>query len=209
MIKIICAAFMFVTILTGCETDKLKDENIKLSAQLDEANRQVAKLEKNREDLVRLNEDLQNKEERLKSAASAKQQLEIDLNWYKNAIKDVMSIKNFDYEVVSQSVSREPYDKVVYIKNVPELNKDQTIYLLKAALSFFDDQANIVSFWRDRDMAMRYASGKYDPEEGPSGWSGFDYRFGSIINDEPYPRLRQYNSRDDSQLIEFGKYSSK
>jgi hypothetical protein len=188
MIKSICAAFMFVAILTGCETDKLKDENIKLSAQLDEANRQVAKLEKNREDLVRLNEDLINKEEQLKSAASAKQQLETDLNWYKNAIQDIMSIRNFDYEVVSQSVSREPYDKVVYIKNVPEHNKDQTIYLLKAALSFSDDKAKIVSFWRDRDMAMRYASGKYDPEEGPLGWSGFDYRFGSTINDEPYPR---------------------
>jgi hypothetical protein len=135
-------------------------------------------------------------------------QFEADLIENKRLITNVTNINDFQYEIISPAINREPYDKVIYIKNVSEINKDQTLYLLKAALTFSSDNAKIITFWRDRNQAILYRDGQYDPEEGYTGWSGFDYRFGSINNKGLHPKLRQYNSRDDSQFMDFGKYTS-
>jgi hypothetical protein len=186
--------FIFALILTGCETDHLKNENKNLISRLNEANKQI--------------QDLHNTKKSLEETTSIQKQQENELNWYKSAITDVMNIKDFQYEIISQAIDKEPHDKVVYIKNVSEVNKDQTLYLLKAAIVFSGDVAKTVTFWRDRNKAILYRDGKYDSNEGPLGWSGFDYRFGSIINDGQHSKLRQYNSRDDSQYIDFGKYTS-
>jgi hypothetical protein len=73
-----------------------------------------------------------------------------------------------------------------------EANKDQTFYLLKAALLFSNDETKFLTFWRDRSKAILYANGKFDSEEGPLGWGGFEFRFGSLMNNEQNPKLRQY-----------------
>jgi hypothetical protein len=206
---IMIAIFICLVLLIGCQKDNLIQENNVLTDQLNESSNQIEVLKKDKILINELNVELSNTKEQLKIDANEKQQLENELNQYKNIIIGISNVRDFQYEIISKSISREPHDKVVYIKNVPEANKEQTLYLLKAALLFSNDDTKIVTFWRDRSKAILYADGKYDPEEGPLGWSGFDFRFGSIMNDEQYPKLRQYNSRDDSQLIEFGNFSSK
>jgi hypothetical protein len=203
------AILICLVLLTGCQKDNLIQQNNMLTGQLNESNKQIEILKKEKIGINELNVELSNTKEQLKKDAGEKQQLENDLNRYKNIIIGISNVRDFQYEIISKSISREPHDKVVYIKNVPEANIDQTFYLLKAALLFSNDDSKIVTFWKDRSKAILYANGKYDPEEGPLGWSGFDFRFGSIMNDGQYPKLKQYNSRDDSQLIEFGNFISK
>jgi hypothetical protein len=206
--KIILTTLLFTLILSGCETDDLKDENKKLISMLDDANKQIQAYTQDKEILSKQVETLLNNKPQLEESTTDQQQFEIDLNQYKSLITDMMDIKDFEFEILSQAINREPYDKVVYIKNVSESNKDQEIYLLRAAMTFSTDDAKLISFWRDRKQAILYRDGQYDPEEGYTGWSGFDYRFGSINNSGQHPKLRQYNSRDDSQYLEFGKYTS-
>jgi outer membrane murein-binding lipoprotein Lpp len=200
------AIVICVILLTGCEKDSLIQENKILTDQLNETNKQIEILKKDKDSINKLNEELSNTKEQLKTDNIEKQQLEYDLNRFRNTIIGITNVRDFQYEIISKSINREPHDKVVFIKNVPDANKDQTFYLLKAALLFSNDETKIVTFWRDRSKAILYANGKYNPEEGPLGWSGFEFRFGSLMNDEQNPKLRQYNSSDDSQLIDFGKF---
>jgi hypothetical protein len=195
-------------IVTGCESDQLLSENKVLTLRLDEANKQLQGYAKDKEALNQTIVELDNMRKQLEKTATAQKQSEDDLGRYKNWITDIMNIKDFQFEIISEAITRTPYDKVVYIQNVSDENKEQLLYLLKAALTFSNDKADRVTFWRDREQATLYRDGNYDPDGGPAGWSGFDYRFGSIINNGPYTKLVQHNSRDDSQLIDFGKYTS-
>jgi predicted nuclease with TOPRIM domain len=206
---LIFTTLTWIFILSGCETDNLINENKNLVSKLNEANKQIQDFTKHKEDVAQLNDELKNIKKQLEKTINEQKQLDNNLNWYKSLITDIMKIKDFQFEIISQKINREPHDKVVYIKNVSDVSKDQLLYLLKAALTFSDDDVQKVTFWRDRNKAILYRDGKYDPEEGPSGWSGYDYRFGSIINNGQHSLLTQYNSRDDSQLIDFGKYTSR
>jgi hypothetical protein len=157
---ILIAIIICLVLLTGCKKDSLIQENNLLSDQLNESNKQIEILKKDKNRIDELNAELSNIKEQLKVDINEKQQLDNDLNRYKNIIIGISNIKYFQYEIISKSISREPHDKVVYIKNVPEANKEQTFYLLKAALLFSNDDTKIVTFWRDRSKAILYAAGK-------------------------------------------------
>jgi hypothetical protein len=207
--KKVIILLLFILQATGCESDNLKNENKKLTDQLNEANKQLEGMSKLKVELAAVQSKLKKTEEDRAATESKNKQNKIDLEWYQRVAGEISSIKNFQYEVISDSINRKPNDTVVFVKNVPNGINEQSIYLIRAAIDFSYDKYNIVSFWRDRDKAVSYADGNYNPEEGPLGWSGFDFRFGVLRNKDQNPVLMQYNSRDDGQAIDFGKFTSR
>jgi hypothetical protein len=121
-------------------------------------------------------------------------------------VKEITELREFNYEVLSKGINREPSDAVIYIANIPDTLEEQEIYILTTAIHFNGGNYNKVSIWKDKATAMKYISGEFDPEEGILGWSGYDDRIGFIDNINDPPSLRHYFSRDDGQMLEFGKY---
>jgi TolA-binding protein len=206
--KPILAVLLFLFLLSGCEHSTSETQSHQLVKQLEDSKKEIdnLKLQLTQKDnsiqLIKAQQDIKEIENK---------QIEDQINelyYLKKKIKKITELSSFEYVIVSDSINRTPYDIVVYVKNVPQSIDDREIYLLKASL-IFGDKFKIISLWDDYQKAKLYVSGKFDAEESLFGWSGFDSKFGLINNSTEKPTLKQYFSRDDGAILEFGKYESR
>jgi len=157
----------------------------------------ISELEEANQSLINQNEELTKQVDKVTNT----------FNRLEYFVDGVTQLEQFEYEILTKRINRPPYDCIVYVANVPERLDEQESYVIRSAIQFAGKDFTKVSFWKDRQTALKYVNGDYDPEEGISGWSGFDQRFGAIDNTSSPPSLVHYFSRDDAQVIEFGKYS--
>ena len=194
MKRIILLIITMMLIVTGCESETATDG---INQDLLKAKEKISELDKKNQTLINQIEELKAQIERDKSKNIRLEQL----------ANDVTRLEKFECEILSTQINRPPFDSVVYIANVPEKLDEQEVLVIRSAIQFAGTNFSKVSIWKDRNAAIKYVNGDYDPEESVLGWSGFDQRFGSIDNTSNPPTLRHSFSRDDGQMIEFGKYS--
>jgi hypothetical protein len=187
-------SIVLILILFGCNTntEQIMTNNSNERPQL----KNITDLEAN---LKAMDKKILLLEEKLEEKTNKSDRLE-------RVVNEITELREFNYEVLSKEINREPKDTVIYIANIPDSLEEQEIYILTAAIHFNGGIYNKVSIWKDKATAMKYISGEFDPEEGIFGWSGYDNRIGFIDNTNDPPSLRHYFSRDDGQMLEFGKY---
>lgn len=193
-----CITLLAFLLLIGCESESTYDnaEKTELNQQLVEAMNTIAQLEESNQLLIHQNIELRT----LYNEEVQK------LNRLEHFIDELTRLEEFDYEILSDKINRPPYDCVIYIANVPEELVEQEIYVIRSAIEFSGKEYTKVSLWKDRQTAVKYINGEYNADEGVLGWSGFDERFGFIDQSSMPPILRHSFSRDDGQMMEFGKY---
>jgi hypothetical protein len=198
---------IFILILMGCESEVVTNEkasHILLEAdiehyinELDDANRKISEIEKTNRQLTNTIVEMQEKFNNDSNKHSRAEEL----------IKKVTQLEKFEYEILSDTITRSPYDAVVLVLDVPDTLDEQEIYVIRSAIEFSGDKFTKVSLWKDRQAAMKYINNDYDPEDGFDGWRGFDQQFGFIDNTRIPPMLTHFFSKHDAQVIEFGKYT--
>ena len=201
MTNVVKLIFVFTVIASfvSCSNDDSTPSSVTinyLKEQLNEAKAKITELEEE-------NESLSDQYNMLRSHALTDKN---ELNRLAQIVDALTRMEAFEYEILSEQIDRPPYDTVVYIADVPEKLDEQEMVVIKSAVLFSGEKYAKVSLWKDRETAMQYIHGEYDPDEGVLGWSGFDQRFGIIDNSSNPPSLRHFFSRDDGQMLEFGKY---
>lgn len=203
MMKTILTVIVILIIVSGCESKSVFDKDNpeadteSNTHELHEAMNKIYELEEANQSLINQKEELAKQVDRVTNT----------FNRLEYFVDGVTQLEQFEYEILTKRINRPPYDCVVYVTNVPERLDEQEAYVTRSAIQFAGKDFTKVSLWKDRRSAMKYVNGDYDPEESISGWSGFDQRFGAIDNTSAPPSLVHYFSRDDAQVIEFGKYS--
>jgi FtsZ-binding cell division protein ZapB len=187
-------------LLVGCEEEGKLSTFPSTDLELSDSNEVESLRDENRA----LKEEMRTLRHEIDSLQEELRQLTQEFTYIDQHLRDVTLLEGITFEMISNRTMNHPNETVVLVHQAADHLKEPIVR--KAAIIFADPVYEKVSLWTDRERAMTYMKGEYDPNETHTGWPGFDSLIGYIDNAATPPTLTLYLSRDDHMLLRFGKY---